>query len=306
MTIEMRHLRHFIAVAEEGHITRAAERLGTQQPPLSQRIRAMEAEVGVQLLHRRPRGVELTAAGRVFLANARVTLARYEETFESTRRAARGEEGRLVIGVPPTALFHPLVPDSVRSFRETFPGVSLSMEELLSTSTIERLRKEQIDVAFLRTPTRETHGLLVHLLLVEPMLAALPAGHQHAQGNAPLALKALADETFVVYAREHGPAIYDATIAACLQARFSPRLGQEAPRVVSALSLVAAGLGVSIVPASMQHMAMLGVVYRPLKGPPRPTSSLQIACRRGEMSPVVRNFISLVRKAARSLQPPSR
>jgi DNA-binding transcriptional LysR family regulator len=258
--------------------------------------------VGAQLFHRRPRGVELTAAGRVFLDNARAMLAQYEHTFEATRRAARGEQGRLLIGVPPTAPFHPLVPFSVRAFRETYPQVSLSMEELLRTELLDRLRNEQIDVAFLLTPMTEAQGVVIHPLLTEPMLVALPMGHALARGarGAPLALKALAEETFIVYAREHGPAIYDATIAACLEAGFSPRLGQEAPRITSALSLVAAGLGVSIVPASMQRMAMHGVAYRRLKGAAQPTAALQLATRRSETSPVVRNFVSLVRKATRS------
>src|SRR5712691_12032476 len=125
MAMELRHLRYFIAVAEEGHITRAAERLGMQQPPLSQRIKAIERELDVQLFRRKPRGVELTEAGRVFPDNARAMLAQNERAIESTRRTARGEQGRLCVGVTPTGPFHPFVPRVIRAFREAFPLVSL-------------------------------------------------------------------------------------------------------------------------------------------------------------------------------------
>ena len=302
--MELRHLRYFIAVAEEGHITRAAERLGMQQPPLSQRIKAIERELDVQLFRRKARGVELTEAGRVFLDNARAMLAQNERAIESTRRAARGEQGRLCVGVTPTGPFHPFVPRVIRAFREAFPLVSLTLEECLSPELLKRLRNEQMDAAFLRTPVAEPEDLVVDSLLEEPMVVALPSAHALAQNDgddAALSLKDLAGETFIVYARQHGPGLYDATTAACLKAGFSPRLGQEAPRITSALSLVAAGLGISAVPASMQRMIMDGVAYRRLKGPNQPKAVLNLASRRGDPSAVVRHFLNLVRRAARNL-----
>jgi len=292
--MELKHLRYFIAVAEEGHITRAAERLGMQQPPLSQRIKAIERELDVQLFRRKARGVELTEAGRVFLENARAMLAQNERAIESTRRTARGEQGRLCVGVTPTGPFHPFVPRVIRAFREAYPLVSLTLEECLSPELLKRLRNEQMDAAFLRTPMA---------LIEEPMVVALPNSHALAQNDgddAALSLKDLAGETFIVYARQHGPGLYDATTAACLKAGFSPRLGQEAPRITSALSLVAAGLGISVVPASMQRMMMDGVAYRRLKGPNQPKAVLNLASRGGDPSTVVRHFLSLVRRAARN------
>src|SRR5215468_7795599 len=131
MEMELRHLRYFIAVAEEGHITRAAERLGMQQPPLSQRIKAIERELDVQLFRRKPRGVELTDAGQAFLKNARAVLAQFNRTFETTRRTARGEEGEICVGITPTSSFHPFVPRVIRTFRETYPAVGLRLEERL-------------------------------------------------------------------------------------------------------------------------------------------------------------------------------
>jgi DNA-binding transcriptional LysR family regulator len=302
MAMELRDFRYFVVVAEEGHITRAAERLGIQQPPLSQRIKAIERELDVQLFRRKARGVELTDAGRAFLDNARAMLAQYEHTFEATRRTARGEQGRLCVGVTPTGPFHPLVPRVIRTFREAFPLVTLTLEECLSPELLERLRNGQMDAAFLRTPMAEPEDLVINSLLEEPMVVALPSGHALAQsdGDAALLLKDLAGEIFIVYARQSGPGLHDATTAACLKAGFSPRVGQEAPRITSALSLVAAGLGISAVPASMQRMIMDGVAYRRLKGPNQPKAVLNLASRRGDPSAVVRHFLNLVRRAARN------
>ncbi|AMN44073.1 LysR family transcriptional regulator [Rhodoplanes sp. Z2-YC6860] len=299
--MELRHLRHFVAVAEEGHITRAAERLGLQQPPLSQRIKAIEDELGVQLFRRRPRGVEMTEAGRVFLERARATLAHYDGAFEATRSAARGEQGRLCIGIQPTTLFHPFVPSVIRAFRTAYPQVSLTLDECLRTEQIERLRNLQLDVGFLRSKLDDQKDFLVFPLLNEPLVAALPSNHSLARAGrrtALLSLKDLADEQFIIYARQHGPAFYETTMAACLKAGFTPRLGQEAPRITSALSLVAVGLGVSLVPACMQNMTMNGVVYRRLQGAIQPKAGLLLGLRRGDGSPVVRNFVNLVRKTA--------
>ena len=302
MSVELRHLRQFVAVAEEGHITRAAERLGMQQPPLSQRIKAIETELRVQLFRRKARGVELTEAGRVLFDRARATIAQYDGAFEATRSAGRGEQGRLCIGIMPTVPFHPFVPGVLRAFRVAFPLVSLTLDECLRNEALERLRVGQMDVAFLRAALDDSSDLLVNPLLVEPMVVAVPSDHALARpqrGNAPIALKDLADETFIIYARQLGPAFYEATMAACLKAGFNPRLGQEAPRITSALSLVSVGLGITLVPACMQRMTMDGIVYCRLKGSSQPKAVLNLASSRGESSSVVRNFVNLVRRAAR-------
>src|ERR1700754_545466 len=142
MAMELRQLRYVIAVAEEGHITRAAERLGMQQPPLSRQIKAIERELDVQLFRRKPRGVELTEAGQAFLVNARAVLGQLDHAFETTRRAGRGEEGRISIGIVPASPFHPLVPRAIRAFREAYPLVSVSLEERLGGELLELLRSE--------------------------------------------------------------------------------------------------------------------------------------------------------------------
>ena len=303
--MELRHLRYFIAVAEEGHITRAAERLGMQQPPLSQQIRALERELDVQLLRRKPRGVELTDAGQALLADARAVFAQIDHAVLTTRRTARGEQGRIAVGFTSSAPFHPFVPRVIRAFREAWPLVSLTLAESGTTELIDSLRNGAVDAAFIRTAVADPAGLAVTPLLEEAMLAALPTGHALA-GNGTgagagrvLSLKALAAETFIVYRRPSGPGLYDAILAACHAAGFSPRVGQEAPRIVSTLNLVAAGLGVSLVPASLRRMQMDGVAFRPLGGTVQPKAPLILAARRGEASAVVLRFARLVRRMAR-------
>jgi DNA-binding transcriptional LysR family regulator len=300
--MELRHLRYFIAVAEERHITRAAERLGMQQPPLSQQIRALERDLGVQLLRRKPRGVELTDAGRALLEDARAILAHVDHAFLTTRRTARGEQGRIAVGFTSSAPFHPFVPRVIRAFRETFPLVTLTLEESGTTELIEDLRHERVDAAFIRTPVADPLGITVNPLLEEAMLVALPNAHPLAQGDIGVALTlgALAAETFIVYRRHSGPGLYDAIFAACHAAGFSPVIGQEAPRIVSTLNLVAAGLGIAVVPASLQRMQMDGVVYRRLDGANQPRAPLLLATRRGDTGAVVRRFLDLVKLTART------
>lgn len=303
--MELRHLRYFLAVAEEGHITRAAERLGMQQPPLSQQIKALERELDVQLFRRRPRGVELTDAGRSFLQDARAMLSHLDRAVDTTRSAARGEQGRLCVGVTSTAPLHPLVPRAIRAFREACPMVSLTLEECLSNELVERLHNESMDVAFIRTAASADAALAVQPLLDEPMVVALPAAHPLAKGRAgAVPFQRLANETFILYGPP-GTGMYDATIAACHAAGFNPRVGnlgastQQAPRITSTLSLVAAGLGISFVPQSLQRVNIDGVVYRPVKGAAQPKAALNLASRRGDPSAVVRQFVQLVRKVSK-------
>lgn len=299
--MELRHLRYFIAVAEEGHITRAAERLGMQQPPLSYRIKVMERELDVQLFRRKARGVELTDAGRAFLDSARAMLAQFDHSFETTRRTARGEQGRIRVGVTPTSPFHPFVPRVIRAFREAFPMVSLRLEEHLSNELIEQLRDERIDAAFIRTPPADPEGLVINPLLKEPMVVALPRGHALARSSGrdevTVSLKGLARETFIFYTP--GTGFYDMAMQACRAAGFRPRVGQDAPRITSMINLVAAGLGISLVPASLQQMHLDGVVYRRLKGRAQSNFVLSLATRRGDPSAVVQHFLNLVRQATK-------
>jgi DNA-binding transcriptional LysR family regulator len=297
--MELRHLRYFIAVAEERHVTRAAERLGMQQPPLSQQIRALERELDVQLFRRKPRGVELTDAGSALLAEARAILSHVDHAFATTKRTARGEQGRIAVGFTSSAPFHPFVPRVIRRYREAFPLVALTLEEGGTTELVEQLRHERIDAAFVRTAIANREGLAVDALLQESMVLALPQAHRLARETSAsnaLPLKALAGETFVFYRRHSGPGLYDSILSACNAVGFSPRVGQEAPRIVSTLNLVAAGLGISLVPESLQRMRMNGVVFRRIAGT-QPKAPLYLASRRGGTSAAVRRFLELVKRA---------
>jgi DNA-binding transcriptional LysR family regulator len=295
--MELRHLRYFVAVAEEGHITRAAERLGIQQPPLSQQIRALERELDAQLFRRKPRGVELTDAGSAFLADARAILSQIDHAFATTKRTARGEQGEVAVGFTSSAPFHPFVPRIIRAYRDAFPRVSLTLEEGGTTELVDDVRNERIDAAFIRTVIANQAGIVVSTLLQEVMVLALPRGHVLSRHKGDVTLRALADETFIVYRRRSGPGLYDAILAACNAAGFSPRIGQEAPRIVATLNLVAAGLGISLVPESLQRMHMDGVVFRRLTGAAQPKAPLYLASRRGETSASVRRFLEVVRRS---------
>lgn len=296
--MELRHLRYFVAVAEEGHVTRAAERLGIRQPPLTQQIQALERELDAPLFRRKPRGVELTPAGRALLDEAKAILGRAEQAAATVRRAAQGEAGRIGIGFTSSASFHPFVPRAIRTFREAHPLVALALEESGTTELVAALRGRTIDATFVRSPVGESADLFVRPLLEEPMVAALPSGHALSADGGALALAALAGETFILYRRPVGPGLHDAIIAACDRAGFSPQIGQEAPRMLSTLSLVAAGLGVTVVPASMSRLEAEGVVYRPLDLATQLAAPLNLAYRRDEISAAVRRFVALAQAGA--------
>jgi DNA-binding transcriptional LysR family regulator len=294
--MDLRRLRYFIAVAEEKHVTRAAERLDMQQPPLSRQISLMERELKVKLFRRLPRGVELTSAGQALLHEAKAILTHVDRALESTRRAARGEQGTLRVGLAPTAPFNPLVPVAIRSFREAFPLVSLELQEGLSNEIVAHFNSEQMDVAFVRAPRIHASDVVVTSLQEEPLVAALPSRHPLAKTgrSATVPLKRLADDPFIMIGPP-GTGLHDETVAACRAAGFVPRIGQPAPRITSTLGLVAAGLGIALVPSTMQSVRMTGVVYRRLKDA-APKAFLGLAWRRNDPFPVLKKFVDLVRR----------
>ncbi|WP_159960288.1 LysR family transcriptional regulator [Pseudomonas sp. R76] len=297
--LEFRQLKAFIAIAEEGYITRAAERLGMQQPPLTRLLQSLEAELGVMLMERLPRGVRPTTAGLALLDEARNILAQVEGVTDVVRRAARGERGRLAIGFTSSAALHPFVPSVLRLFRETFVGVSVVLEEAGTGELLDALVHEKLDAAFIRSPLSGSQSLQDQPILVEPMLLALPTDHPLAiDAQSPLPLAALATEAFVLYRRRVGLGLYDAILVACREAGFSPQVVQEAPRMTATLSLVAAGLGVSIVPASMQRLRGDGIVYRELTECRSLVAPLHLATRVGDGSAVLRRFKEMVVAAA--------
>jgi DNA-binding transcriptional LysR family regulator len=305
MAVDLKHLRYVIAVAEQGHITRAAERLGMQQPPLSRQIKAIEQDIGVRLFRRKPRGVELTDAGRAFVDGARLIFATLDSTLETTRRTARGEQGRICVGCTNGAALNSLVARIIREFREALPLVSLTLVEDYSNNLIERTRNSQIDVAFIRTSIADPEQMAIDLLQNEPEVVALPRGHALARrkghGDMALSLKDLAGETFLAFGGPLGTLTMqgNALVAACEDAGFSPRVSPVASNSLPRLNLVAAGLGIAVVPASLQRVGIEGVVYRRLKNATQLTSPLNLVSRRGDASAVVGQFVRLAKRSAR-------
>lgn len=289
--MELRHIRYFLAVAEAGNFTRAAEKLGIGQPPLSQQIRDLEAEVGARLFHRVPHGAELTEAGRAFMIDARIAVASAENAKLAAQRAARGETGKLALGFTASAAFNPAVTGTIRRFRSQWPGVSLSLAEMNSKLLVEKLMGGEIDVAFIRPGLEDPQDIKLKRMADEPMLVALPANHPLA-AHGSIRLAALSGEPFVLFPRFVGLSLYDDISRACREAGFELLVTQEAPQIPSVVNLVAAGLGVSIVPASIAKIAIEGIVFRPIDGPPL-TARLGIAVLKSQRSPVALNMIGL-------------
>jgi DNA-binding transcriptional LysR family regulator len=298
--MELRHLRYFVAVAEELNFSRAAERLGIKQPPLSAQIRQLEKELGTQLFRRRARGVELTGAGKLFLEEARIILSQVKRAETSVRRRGRGETGRLIVGSAGATYFHPLIPAIIREYGRQYPDIVLAPQASHTALLMARLYAGKIDVALIWRPTAVESDDLVFLPLVdEDSVMALPAGHPLSKStSAPLT--ALAQEKFVLYPRALNPSGYDSVILACQQAGFKPMLGQEAPQVVSVMPLVAAGLGVSVVPRSASRIVIEGVSYVSIAGN-APRFEISLAYRRNDRSLAVQNFVAVARRATRAV-----
>jgi DNA-binding transcriptional LysR family regulator len=297
--MELRHLRYFLAVAEELHFTRAARRLGMNQPPLSQQIQQLEQELGTALFQRGAREVTLTEPGRALLEDARRILREVEQAGERVRRIARGELGRLRVGMINSAPFHPLIPRVIREFRRRYPGVALSLQEDATPNLAAAVLGETVDAAFVRPLLGEYPGLQVEPVLEEELVVALPAGHPLAQRTS-IALLALSLDPFVLFSRDVGAGLHEVIVHACRQAGFTPRVVQEASQVTSIVNLVASGLGVSLIPASMQQMQIEGVAFRPILRPV-PKARLDLICRSGDVdAPHLRNLLRLTQQLAAS------
>ena len=293
--MELRHLRYFVAVAEEGHVTRAAQRLGIQQPPLSQQIRLLEREIGVTLFHRLPRGVELTAAGEAFLLEARAVLDRSEQGVARARLAAKGQYGRIVVGTTTSACLHPLVPRVLGEYSRAHAGVALDVREANASDLTEAVARGEVDAGFLRAPVSNPLGLSFTELLREPLVIVLP--DHHPLRAARVALRSLAGERFILVRRPAAPGIYAQLLDACRAAGFEPEVAAEVGRMLTAVSLVAAGVGITMVPASMAALRPPGVRYASLHGPGRFDAPLTLIHRTGDTRPVVTGLLDLVRKA---------
>ena len=289
--MELRHLRYFVAIGEELNFTRAAERLHIAQPPLSQQIRQLEEELGVTLLQRNSRPVRLTEAGELFLARARALLASLEAAVADTRRIGRGQAGKLAIGFVGSAMFAGL-PDIVGVYRDDCPDVELVLDEMLAADIAAALRRRQIDVGFARPPLPPETGFAQRLILEEPYVAALPRAHPLATRN-EITLAELSDDSFVLYPAQPEPSVTGLIVTACRAAGFTPRLAQEVLHLQTAIGLVAAGVGVSLVPmAAARSQVGRGVAYLPIVSPVV-MAPLAIVWREEDVSPALQRFLGI-------------
>ncbi|MFH8134545.1 LysR family transcriptional regulator [Pantoea osteomyelitidis] len=263
MNIELRHLRYFIAVAEELHFGRAAQRLHISQPPLSQQIQQLEQEIGAQLFLRTNRSVQLTAAGAQFLPDARAILQQVEQASERAARLHRGEEGELRIGFTSSAPFIGLVSDALYHFRLRWPAVHIRMQEINTRQQLAPLHEGRLDLGIMRN-TPLPADLRYQLLLREPLCAVVHWAHPLADAE-QISIRALASEPFVFFDPQGGTALYSEILALLHRYQIQPYITQEVGEAMTILGLVATGLGVSILPASFRHARLSDVVWLPLQ-----------------------------------------
>lgn len=292
--MELRHLRYFVVTAEAQHFTRAAEILGMAQPPLSQQIRQLEQEVGTPLFDRTGRGVVLNDAGRAFLSCAQDILRRADAAMQTAQRAARGEVGELALGFTESASFNGVVTEVIRRYRQQYPDVEMTLSQGDSETLVAQLRDGAIDAAFVRPPFALDGGLTFTQLTEEPLVVALPLGHALARRKR-LAPKDLTQERFILYSRKSGYGLSADIMAACRQHGVNPLIGQRAPQLSSAVNLVAAGMGVAVVPASLRPLRPDGVVYRPFTLD-WPRAVLGLALRTDKPGGRIENLLRLARE----------
>ena len=297
--MELRHLRYFVAVAEELHFGRAAERLHTAQPPLSRQIRDLERELDTPLFERGARGVVLTAAGRAFLPEARLTLAQAERAQRTAERAARGEIGRLRVGFVETVSDSGVLPEVLGFFRLHLPDIGLSLFEMDSLQQAEAFRDGRIDLGILHgAPTDVERWLRAERVYAEPLVAAVPESHPLA-ARPGASLGDFAGEPFLLFPRHVGPSMYDDIVARCRAAGFSPRVVQEVAGWHTLAGLVSAGVGVSFVPRSLGKLRRPGVAYRPVRDL-GVEMEISAAWKPGDRSPVRERFVTALRAVARA------
>ncbi|MFC7395503.1 LysR family transcriptional regulator [Scopulibacillus cellulosilyticus] len=290
--MELRHLRYFIAVAEELHFGKAAERLKIAQPPLSHQIKQLETELGVPLLYRTKRKVELTEAGKVFLKRCYQILSDVNKACEEAQSIYRGEIGQLTIGFG--GAVYDLLPPILDIYQNKYPNLKIIFQQLTTSDQVKALTEGKIDVGLLVSPIDSPH-LKFEVIREEPFIAALPKTHRLAKLKQPIDVSELANEPFIMTPRSVGPSYYDAIISLCFQAGFSPKTSQEVQELQTILALVASGMGAALLPSSFQFLKNDDVVYLPLKKS-KATCKIAAAWHKDNKSPIVHSFLNLIRE----------
>jgi DNA-binding transcriptional LysR family regulator len=293
--IELRLYRYFVTVAETLHFGRAAAIHGIAQPPFSQQIQKLERELGAQLLRRNNRRVELTEAGRVFLAEARNTLAAAERAERAARLASEGRRGRIAIGMISSASYEEMISEIVRRMGQRYPGVDIALLEMSTPKQLQALKSGEVQIGFVRPPVSEA-GFSTRSVRREPLLLALPAAHPLARTE-EIALRQLAGDPWVMLPSDMGLGLYEHVVGVCQHAGFTPEAHQVATQIHTMISLVAAGLGVTLVPASVSSLRRAGVAYRRLKDNPEPVETIAVWMP-AHNSPLLENLLEIVAEVA--------
>jgi DNA-binding transcriptional LysR family regulator len=290
--MDFRQLRYFVTVAEELSFSAAARRLHVSQPPLSTQIKAMEEELGAKLLNRNKRNVELTAAGSLFLEEARRALSHLERAGEVVRLAARGETGEIHIAFTASVPMFEAFPAIVQRFCARHPGARADLIHMSTGQQLRALADKSIDVGFLRPSMlfSPPSNIKIIELWSDRLVAVLPAAHPLAAQAGPLAVAQLAQEAFLLFPRGLGCGLFEHVSALASRAGFAPHFRQEAREGATIIGLVAAGMGVSILPDTYAKTGIPGVAYRPLDTPDA-ASRVLLACRLDEASPLVARFV---------------
>ena len=293
--MELRHLRYFVVVAEELNFTRAAERLHIAQPPLSQQIRALEEQLGVALFERSKRRVALTDAGERYLLHVRRILAEVEQAADDARRAARGEVGERRVGCTSSLPFTSLLPGLISDYRRHYPQVHLTLREMFTAHQFAALREDRLDVGFVRFHGQENPpDLQLREIHRDPLRLVINARHPLAS-QPRASLEQLRDESFIIYPEGAGTGLNVQVRQLCLAAGFEPRIVQEAREATTQIGLVAAGLGVAVLPSPLECVQMKGVRYVPLDDEGA-YLSLGLATRPGVPSPLLAGFLERLRE----------
>ncbi|CAM3818817.1 LysR substrate-binding domain-containing protein [Bordetella sputigena] len=289
--MDFRQLRYFVAVAEELSFSAAARRLHVSQPPLSMQVKSLEDELGATLLHRTKRRVELTEAGALFLEQARRALQHLERAGDVVRQALQGEAGEIRIAFTASVPMFEAFPRIVQAFRSRHPGARADLLHMSTGQQLQALADRSIDVGFLRPSILfcPPPDIRVLTLWSDRLMAALPAAHPLARDDAPLPMAALSGESFILFPRGLGCGLFEHVGVLASRAGFALQIGQEAREGATIVGLVAAGMGVSVLPETYAKTGIPGVVYRPLETPDA-SSQILLAHRAGDDTPLLARF----------------
>jgi DNA-binding transcriptional LysR family regulator len=304
--MDLRQLRYFATVAEEGHVTRAAAVLEMQQPPLSQQMRALEQELGVALFRRHPKGMALTEAGRVMLQETRLVLAAVEQLRARMQSVAEGRRGLLSIGFTSSAAAHGFVPAVLRACRSEFPELELRIGENNAAEIIEAVAAKRMHCGVVRAPVGHPEGVHFEPLLEEPLMLVLPVGHSLTRRYAAartVPLEALRGERLILVRRSGAPGMYSNLLEVLGARGIEVKVAAEVERMMTNINLVAAGEGISVVPASMEGAHARAVSYRRLPADPRLMAPITLVYRDHDHPSVVATFLELARRTAHELRP---